>query len=471
LGINSFYFEATSVPAQTQDRIVISTKINYDIIITSRMFKMRKLFYSLTIFMFLLAVMSYAQDQKSSDGASKFKISFSERFRIETWDNALTLSSAANAGTTYNRNRSSLMGQWFPNENIEFALMLTNEFKYYFSPTNKNFNYHEIFFDQLYFKYSDTFGSVTLGRQNIMLGEGFIVLEGNPLDGSRSLYFNAARLDLAISKSKVLTGFVSYVPKSDNILPVISSQDQQLIEQSELGAGLYFTGQFEKINLQPYYIYKHIYTTDLHPISSNIHTIGIRESSPIAEQFTLTAEGAYQFGDYGDQNRSAVGGYAYVDYATKLNKNYLPEVLTLGGIYLSGDDPATKNMEGWDPVFSRWPKWSESYIYTLIKENNGKVAYWTNLASIYGKVKFTLMNDLYLNIDYHHLFGLKNNPALSFPGGAGNTRGDFIIGKLTFKINNNISGHLLWENFTPGNFYFDGANRSNWARVEFMFKI
>jgi hypothetical protein len=445
--------------------------------------KMKKNIYMLLSLLFLFTLITYAQEKSNSeesspakeqinnDTPSQFKLSFSERFRIETWDNAVTLSKAANGGTTYDRNRTSLMGQWLPNENLEAALMLTNEYRYYFSPTNKTFTLNEIFFDQLYIKYKDFFGSVTLGRQNIALGEGFIVMDGGPLDGSRSGYFNAARIDLAIDKSKLITGFVSYVPQTDNILPLINSQDQQLIEQPEAGIGIYFAGQFDKLNLQPYYIYKQIYTTDLVPIKSDIHTIGTRASLPIADQFTFTVEGAYQFGSYGEFNRSAFGGYSYLDYATKLNKPFLPDVITIGGIYLSGDDHATSKMEGWDPVFSRWPKWSESYIYTLIKEYNGKVAYWSNFASLYGKVKFTLMKDLNFNVDYHHMFAPEKALAGSFPGGTGNTRGDLIIAKLLFDINSNISGHLLWEKFIPGNYYFEGANGYSWTRIEFLFKI
>lgn len=431
---------------------------------------MKKQLYIIFSLMFLFTLVVPAQ-QTQNDTQSKFKFSFSERFRIETWDNSITLSSAANSGNTYNRNRSSLTGQWLPSEQFEIGVMLTNEFRYYFSPTNKNFNFNEIFFDQLYAKYTETFGSITIGRQNITLGEGFIVMDGGPLDGSRSGYFNAAKAEINIDRTKKLTGFISYVPQSDDILPVISSQDQQLLEQPEMGAGLYFAGLFGKTNLQPYYVFKHIYDTDSHPVESDVHTAGIRAQAPLSGQFAITAEGAYQFGSYGEYNRSAFGGYVYIDYTTNLNKPFLPDVVTLGGIYLSGDDSSTNDIEGWDPVFSRWPKWSESYIYTLIKEYGGKVAYWSNFASIYGKLKFTLMTDLSFNFDYHHMLAPQKASSGAYPGGAGKTRGDLFIAKLIYKINSNITGHILWENFTPGNYYFDGANRSNWARVEFLFKI
>src|ERR1035437_2841479 len=201
----------------------------------ARTTKMKIQIYLIFSFLFFLTQIIFAQEESKSDSISQFKISFSERFRIETWDNAITLSKAANAGTTYDRNRTSLMGQWFPDEQFEAGLMLTNEYRYYFAPTNKIFNLNEIFFDQLYLKYKDTFGAVTLGRQNIMLGEGFIMMDGGHLDGSRAAYFNAARVDIAFDKTKILSGFATYVPQTDHLLPIINTQDQELIEQPEAG--------------------------------------------------------------------------------------------------------------------------------------------------------------------------------------------------------------------------------------------
>jgi hypothetical protein len=426
--------------------------------------------YLIFILLITTVLTTILNGQTVSSENSKFKISFSERFRIETWDNTISLSSQANAGTSYNRNLTNLMFQWTPNKQFEAALMLANENRYYFTPTSKNFNIHEVFFDQLYLKYTNKFGLITLGRQNIMLGEGFIVMDGTPLDGSRSSYFNAGNLEFQINKTNKLNSFLTYVPDIDNILPIINDQNQKLVEQPELGAGLYGNCQTDKFNIQPYYIYKHIYATDKLPTKSDIHTTGTRATINIKDKFSFTAEAAYQFGSYGDTNRSAFGGYAYFDYMSKLNKPYIPDI-TLGGIYLSGNKSSSENINGWDPVFSRWPKWSESYIYTLINENGGKPAYWSNLASIYGKLKFALMNELTFFIDYHHLFAPQNDYAAAYLGGTGKTRGDLIIAKLLYKINSNLTGYILWESFIPGNYYSSGASKYNWARVELKFKI
>jgi hypothetical protein len=43
-------------------------------------------------------------------------------------------------------------------------------------------------------------------------------------------------------------------------------------------------------------------------------------------------------------------------------------------------------MEGWDPIFSRWPKWSESFIYTFTRES--RPSYWSNMSSLYASLAF-----------------------------------------------------------------------------------
>ncbi len=401
---------------------------------------------------------------------NKFKLSFTERVRLVTWDNAITLSDVANGGSSFSRIRTNLAGTWMPNKNFEFALKLTNEFRNYFVPQGKDFNLNEIFVDQLYAKYKNSFGTITLGRQNIILGEGFIILDGHPLDGSRSIYFNAVKIDLNIGKKQTLTMFYTYVPEKDDILPRINDKKQRLLEQPETGAGIYFSGEFNKINLQSYYIYKKVDELNAGTEESKIHTLGSRVLLSLSNNWNLTGELAYQLGSRGNEDRNAIGGYAYVDYLLNGGKYFIPKKITLGGIYLSGDDPSTSKVEAWDPVFSRWPKWSESFIYTLIKENKGKVAYWTNFVSVYGKINFVFSPKIKLGIDYHHLMALENNNS-AFTNGSGKNRGDLIIVKLNYLINKYLSGHFVWENFNPGNFYFDNANGYNWTRVEFLLKI
>jgi hypothetical protein len=431
------------------------------------------------------AANSFAQTT-TGDSLSKFRLSVSERFRIETWDNSVSLSKAAKAGTSYLRTRTSAMGEWMPDESIDFALKLTNEFRTYYAPSTNNFHLNEVFIDQLYVKWNtNSFltGALTLGRQNISFGEGFIVMDGTPLDGSRSTYFNAARYDWNINKSNSITIFGTYMPKQDNLLPVLNGNDIDpayegdgtycLSEQNETGGGIYYTGKYEKMNLQSYYILK----SDIKPdksigqVRSDVHTVGSRLNTGLCKYVSTTFEGAYQFGTYGDNRRNAYGGYWYFDLRPAWELSILPKTFTVGTICLSGDKTGTKEMEGWDPVFSRWPKWSESYVYTLIKEYNGKVSYWSNIISFYTSIKFTFSENINFNIDYHHMLAPQETMASGYLSGNGNVRGDLIIAKVVYDISKNVSGHFIWEHFIPGNYYVRGADPYTWSRMEISFKF
>jgi len=432
-----------------------------------------------TILISVLAVLFfntcvYAEGQSYNTKTSSLKLSFSERFRFVNWDNATSLDKAQAKESTFTRHRTSLMVQWIPKPDLELAVKLTNEFRYYFVPKGRDFNLHEVFVDNLYVKFNKPWDlplSFIIGRQNIMLGEGFLVMDGHPLDGSRSIYFNAARMDLFLNKNNKLILFYTYQPETDDYLPVINNKDQRLIEQPEDGMGIYFSGKFNEVNLDSYLIRKNIHSTNKNPMSSYINTTGSRFVYQPLEKFSMTGEGAVQFGDYGDFDRLSFGGYLHLDYKAA---QLLPllQTATLGTIYLAGDDPETEKWEGWDPLFSRWPKWSESYIYTLIPEYNGKVAYWSNFISIYGTLKFQVSSNIDLSISCHHLKAAEN-PDMSrvFPGGNGKTRGRLLIVKSVFRLNGHLTGHVLWEFFSPGNFYRPGADCYNFFRFELIYRI
>jgi len=413
---------------------------------------------------------------------NKFDFSFSERIRLVHWDNAIHLGDPdiSNPENTFTRLRSSLSGNWFPNANLEIVVKLTNEFRYYFKPDINNFHFNEIIFDQLYIKWNNSNGILTLGRQNIILGEGFVVLDGSPLDGSRAIYFNAMRYDWIINKSSILTGFFVYSPKIDDVLPTFNGNDidasfqgngsYKLVEQTSRGLGLYYNKQFSNSNLQTYYIYKNA-SSENNLASLKLHTIGGRIKHSINEQFSVASEFAYQFGKSANNNKNSFGGYLYGNINLNNTTIFLPKTITLGSIFLSGDDPSNADDQGWDPLFSRWPKWSESYIYAQIREFGGKVAYWNNIYSFYATLNFKFSNSAAGILSYYNMNAFHNYLSPVTTNADGKKRGDLFIAKLMLKINKYLSGHILWEHFTPGNYYFDKAKSYNWARFELMFKI
>jgi hypothetical protein len=245
--------------------------------------------------------------------------------------------------------------------------------------------------------------------------------------------------------------------------------DQDLIEQPETGAGIYYTGQWKPFKVETYFVHKHVSETEDIPIKSNIETVGLRTQANLTKDFSLTFEVACQTGKTEDDLRTALGGYIHFDY--KFPSIEWIDNWQVGGIHLSGDDPETERIEGWDPVFSRWPKWSESFIYTLILENEGKVAYWSNLNALYTSIIFKLSKKINVDLSYYHLGANQLTIHNPFTAGTGKNRGDLYIMKLNFKINKHISGHILWEDFIPGDYYFEGADTANWIRFQLLYRI
>ena len=401
--------------------------------------------------------------------APRLKLIFVERFRFEAWDNAVNLDDAAGDNFAYTRNRTTLGLSWLAAKNIEILGKVTNEFRVYLAPKDRVFNGHELFFDNLYVKWTIPGRlpfTITAGRQDINLGEGFVIADGTPGDGSRSYYFNALRVDADIHKNHKLIFFLHAQETTDRYLPVINERSQVLVEQPEKGLALYYAGTFGKTKIDVYAVRKRTGETELWPVAGRTDTFGARIQVPILRPLALTAEGAVQTGTYGDAGRSAFGGIAHLDYTPEWSVPYL-KTLTLGGIYLSGDDPATAGMEGWDPIFSRWPKWSESYIYTLTRES--RPSYWSNLTSLYGSIAldFGSRSDGVLMLQY--MGAVEAQPGV-FPGGTGLGRGTLLKGRLNYKVSKFLTGRVIWEHFMPGSFYFPGAASFNWLQFELIFR-
>lgn len=393
---------------------------------------------------------------------SSFKFSASHRFRIETWDNATSLSAAAAAGNSYLRVRSRFSIAWRPAKPIEFNVRLANEFRYNFVPENRKFTLDEVFFDQLNFVWTN-FGSygidLIFGRQDMFFGDGFLVADGGPLDGSRSAYFNAVRTIWKVSEKNRLNVFYCIEPEKDRFLPQLNSQEKKLVEVQEQGWGVYYSSNGDNLALDIYQIARYGSRRVGRESGENDHTLGFRTVVNRRGSIIFTGEFACQLSPEID-----FGGVGEIEYRLVAARQ-MPKRLAAGMIVLSGDQEESGGA-GWNPMFARWPKWSESYIYTLTLENGA--AYWTNLFSVYVSSSIDLHKTLELQIRYHRLMAFAESQTAVFPGGGGRVRGDLAIGHLLYKITDGIKGHFLCEYFNPGNYYFAGADDYLWARAELL---
>ena len=253
----------------------------------------------------------------------------------------------------------------------------------------------------------------------------------------------------------------------DQYLPVVNSQDKDLIEWDEAGGGLYYTDtSVPKTKIEGYYFFKREkYEEEAIP-ASNIHTFGARLSGSPLEWLSYAAEGAYQAGKRVDKyDIGAFGGYLY---ATAALPAPLEPKLTLGVIYLSGDDQGTDEYEGWNPLYSRWPKWSDLYIYTLATEHGP--AYWDNLSAPFAELSVKPTKRLELVGTVYMMGAPQETPRpWSDLFGTGSERGLLSNLKLNWSWTEYFSGHLLWERIDPGDYYAEGSNPAHFLRWEFNF--
>ena len=459
---------------------------------------LRKLFF-LVVCLLVLAIMPV-----SAFAEMTFKWGGAERIRHEYWKNMRDVDNNQKDTRNFFRIKSSVWGQADMNKNLSFFAKLTNEFKAYTffegttgSVVDKNaskkgyhFDINEIVFDNLYADFKNILDmpvDFRLGRQDFLgtYGEGFLIMDGTPQDGSRTFYFNAAKTSWRINEKNTLDFIYMNNPRDEEFLPVInrseltktgSSTDdkvpQLLNTTDEQGYVLYLKNKnIENLGLEAYYIFKKEDEeggTGLQSKESYINTLGSFAKYDL-NSWTLRGQLAGQFGDYGDEDRSAVGGYGFVDKNFE-DAKWTPKA-SLGYVYLSGDDPATAKNEAWDPLFSRYPWMSELYVITIASDTSvGIAGYWTNISMIRAELSAKPTKKSKATLTYNYLRANESVASNAFCSGTGKERGHLPQARIDYAFTKNISAYVLAEYLIPGNFYKD-KDTALFLRTELQIKF
>jgi hypothetical protein len=415
------------------------------------------------------------------------------RLRQETWDNLFDMSIVDTTGATpvtrpddnYWRLKTSLWFKADVDKQYVFFTKLTNEARYFMESGSTTrpigMNKDEIVFDNLYVSANKLLGlpvDLTIGRQDFLMtyGEGFLIMDGTPVDGSRTFYFNAAKGVLKFGENTSVDLVWITDQLNDRALPSLYSAPKRALNTTdEQGAVAYGKVKIgENLNLEPYYIYKREQAA-VSPFGNRgaleLNTVGARAVYGFGSGWKVRGEFVHQFGSYDNgDDRAGNGGYAYI--SRKYEEVALKPSFELGGAYLSGDDPdTTDKVEAWDPLFSRWPWLSELYVLSMASET-GIVGYWTNLQVYRANFKLMLDDNSGLDLAYNLLRANENTVGTGIFSPNGKTRGSLIQAKLSHKFSKAVDGYLLLEDFVPGNYYAD-TNRDNamFVRWELQWKI
>lgn len=409
---------------------------------------------------------------------SAITFDFDHRSRLVYWDEGLI--PADGWVGLFSRHRSIVGVTWLPLPELQIRAAMANEFfRWYRHRNAPDFTFDEIFFENLYLRWQPESlpFSLTVGRQNMMFDEGFVIMDGGPLDGSRSIYFNAARCDVQFTPGHAVTGFVLHQPVRDEVLPRIADAERALLEVPTDAAGLYYAGAAgEGGRLSAYYLYTHEdYQNDARTdLLTGIarHTVGGRYSRGIGNGWRLTGEGNVQLGSYhvlygaGTLHQRAWSWYAYATWQPSSQRAITADAGMYqysGGRYSGGG--GAEGDQRYYPVLARWPKWSESFIYTLLSLRGG-VATWSNLLAPFLRVQYRFSEPVAVRGMLQYV---RESHAT---GGAGKDIGTLAILEAKVDAGRGITGHALLEHMwlRP-----DGvtvtADRYVWARLELRCRL
>ncbi len=415
--------------------------------------------------------------------AVEFKYGGSLRLRQELWENAFDLDTLKVKNENFFRLRTSVWGQVTIDKDYSAYLKLTNEARYFINsrtPSNNSFDEDEIVIDNLYADFKNVFKlpvDIRIGRQDFLFnyGEGFLIMDGTPGDGSRTFYFNAVKAVWKINQNNSLDFVVLSNPVRDIYLPSLYAANKRALNTSdEKGFFVYGKNKItDNLSVEPYYIYK---KEDKFATTPNLelNTIGMRAVYKY-DTWRFRGEFAYQFGEYdGGRDRRGAGGY--IAAGRKYDNVALKPEFDLSFIYLSGDKPSTSKHEGWNPLFSRWPMWSELLVFTIVNENlkDGRTpAYWTNMLIYRANVKLNFSANTNLSLWYNYLRADQStqglNPAMF--SNSGKDRGHLPQAMLNHKFTKNIDGYLLAEYFIPKGFYSKDANDALFFRWQLQYRF
>lgn len=429
---------------------------------------------------------------------TSFRYGADERVRQEYFDHVPSkVDSPAysrNGENDYIRFRTRIWAEASVADTVILHTRLANEQRLWFypdvsqSPQRSSYEWpDEWIFDTLNVELRNLLsGSVDLcvGRQDLTYGNGRVIWEGTPGDGSRSLYFDAVKATIKTIPASQLDIFGIYNEPEDEL--AINPADRNLSGfgkakdgVTESGGGLYLKNNaVTNLPFEAYVLFKReaawdqaaktnaageftpplkawqTASADGKTISNpefDLWTIGFRLMPVFTPSVCGNLEAAVQAGRRGDQDAH---GFMFDASLTKKFVDTPSKPAVKAGVYgMSGDDPKTADDEGWNPVWARYPQFSELTVLTWDAEESS--ARWSNLLAPNLGLNFAPWDAVKTTMAVYYLsaFEADGNGGGKERGWLGSIRTDFTFAENKWLPKDKLTGHLLLEVLEPGNYY------------------
>ncbi len=377
------------------------------------------------------------------------------RLRSEYFDNSRLDDDGDGTETWRQRVRARLWMTGKPTDDVTLMARLATEPWYFSRPDSldEQFTRDEAIIDQLYVDWkADAFvpAQFRVGRQDILLGDGWLVRRGTHLDSSRTNFFDAIRTTLAlddVGSDLDLIGLRNHSNSSWFARP-FNDADLDLSEQDETGAILYARNRrLTDTELDAYAIYKHDDRVLSKGSDADIYTFGMRAAGPVNARWTYRAELAPQFGNKNGTHINALGFRGSLSHSMQ---DSWDSSIRIGYEYRSGDDDPNG---AFDILWGRYGS-NLANIFGSIASLEGQSCHPSNFHYVHIGWTGQPTDKLCLTADYGPMFRDKN-PFAGTPGFSdnGRFRGHLITGSAAYAITPHTSMGLVCEAFVPGDYY------------------
>ena len=300
----------------------------------------------------------------------------------------------------------------------------------------------------------------TFGRQNVVYGSGFVLLDGQSQFASTSIYFDGVKLRWNITDQMMFDGLYmkDQENKVSNGVNFGGGDDITL-------SGFYFTNKKCPITGMQQELYA--LNRNDETIGKDIWMYGARLSDKMANGFDYSLEGALQTGKAtSSEDQEAFGtkldaGYTFKDVAwtPRPYVNYT---------YLSGDgDPNDGKNEQWDVFYGGWPQWGDLLAWKFLNLKKDATTNVNNLKSVYtsfDNYSTTVGEAIYSNLQMM-TFGTSANITPKFSAnlsysllsfnetnpGVDDDFGNYYQATLKYQYNKELSFSIYAAMIDPGN--------------------
>ncbi|MFO7965288.1 MAG: alginate export family protein [Desulfobacterales bacterium] len=270
---------------------------------------------------------------------------------------------------------------------------------------------NKIFLDNAYIDAKNVLGPISLriGRQNLIYGSGFVILDGQSQFASTSIYFDGVKATMDITDNISLDAF--YMKDQENTRSNLTEDDINLM-------GLYLTATGCPVirGKQEFYVLNR----EDESLDKDIWMFGIRVSDKFDFGLDYSAEVAVQRGDAWEDRDDDVPGYTAGDQEAlgyKLDLGYTipidlsPRVFGQY-VFMSGDEADTDDWEGWDVFYGGWPQFGDllAWVYVfgpaVVSDPAGSTigeAAYTNLHIATIGAEFNIEDKLFPKFSYSRL--------------------------------------------------------------------